>query len=145
LTEEGVWQELLHNKYLVNQNLTQVEAKMPDSPFWKGLMGVKDEFFAHGVSKIGDGRDIRFWEDIWIGKVSLVQQYPSLYNIVHIKHVLIHDILTQNPLNIGFRRKLTGDKWVAWLHLCERLMEITLTNERDMFSWNLTGDRNFFS
>jgi hypothetical protein len=25
---------------------------------------------------------VRFWEDIWLGDVSLAIQYPSLYNIV---------------------------------------------------------------
>jgi hypothetical protein len=46
LNEEGVWQELLHNKYLKNKTLSQVTAKPTDSPFWKGLMGGKDDFFS---------------------------------------------------------------------------------------------------
>ena len=45
LTEEGVWQEILFNKYLAGKTLTQVEVKPTDSPFWKGIMGVKPEFF----------------------------------------------------------------------------------------------------
>ena len=45
LSEEGVWQELLHNKYLRGKTLSQVQAKPTDSPFWKGLMGVKSDFF----------------------------------------------------------------------------------------------------
>ena len=43
--EEGVWQELLHNKYLHSKTLAQVEAQPSDSPFWKGLMRVKKDFF----------------------------------------------------------------------------------------------------
>jgi hypothetical protein len=43
LNEEGVWQELLQNKYLQSKTLSQVTAKPTDSPFWKGLMEVKDE------------------------------------------------------------------------------------------------------
>ena len=45
LHEEGVWHELLSNKYLKDKTLSQVEAKPTDSPFWKGLMKVKDDFF----------------------------------------------------------------------------------------------------
>jgi hypothetical protein len=45
LNEEGVWQELLYNKYLPNKSPSQVIAKPTDSTFWKGLMGVKDDFF----------------------------------------------------------------------------------------------------
>jgi hypothetical protein len=45
LTEEGMWQQLITNKYIKNQTLAQVETKPSDSPFWKGLMHVKDDFF----------------------------------------------------------------------------------------------------
>jgi hypothetical protein len=45
LNEDGAWQELLHNKYLKQKTLSEVQAKPTDSPFWKGLMGVKDDFF----------------------------------------------------------------------------------------------------
>jgi hypothetical protein len=43
LSEEGMWQQLLFNKYLKNKTLAQVEAKPTDSSFWKGLMHVKND------------------------------------------------------------------------------------------------------
>jgi hypothetical protein len=55
LNDEGVWQELLQSKYLSQKILSQVQAKPSDSPFWKGLMHVKDAFFARGHFKVGDG------------------------------------------------------------------------------------------
>jgi hypothetical protein len=36
-----MWQESIHNKYLRDKTLSQVEEKPTDSPFWKGLMRVK--------------------------------------------------------------------------------------------------------
>jgi hypothetical protein len=51
LSEEGMWQELLHNKYLKNTTLAEVEAKPSDSPFWKGLMRAKDEFLVGAIFK----------------------------------------------------------------------------------------------
>ena len=48
LNEEGVWQELLCNKYLGGTTLSQVKVKPSDSPFWKGIMKVKDDFFLRG-------------------------------------------------------------------------------------------------
>jgi hypothetical protein len=57
--------------------------KPTDSPFWKGLMKVQDEFLSRGSFTMGNGEDTRFWEDTWLGNKSLAQQYPSLYNIVH--------------------------------------------------------------
>ena len=89
LHEEGVWQELLRNKYFGAKMLAHVEARPTDSPFWKGLMRVKDEFFNRGFFKIGDGALTRFWEDTWLGDTPLKSQYPSLYNIVQRKKFLL--------------------------------------------------------
>jgi hypothetical protein len=33
LSEDGMWQELIHNKYLRDKTLSQVEEKPTDSPF----------------------------------------------------------------------------------------------------------------
>ena len=63
LNEEGVWQELIHNKYLHSKTLSQVTAKPMDSPFWKGLMSITEDFFSRGSFKVGDGMNTRFWED----------------------------------------------------------------------------------
>jgi hypothetical protein len=45
LNENGVWEELLQNKYLPSHTLSQVKVKPSNSPFWKGLMRFKDDFF----------------------------------------------------------------------------------------------------
>ena len=73
MNEEGFWQELLRNKYLHSKTLSQVTAKPSDSPFWKGLMKVKADFFSRGTFKVGNGTSIRFWEDSWLGDVPLSQ------------------------------------------------------------------------
>jgi hypothetical protein len=131
LSEEGMWQQLLCNKYLKNKTLAQVEVKPTDSPFWKGLMHVKDDFFKRGFFRVGDGTSVRFWEDVWMGDTPLSHQYPSLYNIVQHKNVLVSTVLATDPINISFRRGLNNNKWVQWLHLCQRLTTINLTSEPD--------------
>lgn len=45
LTEEGVWQKLLRNKYLHSNTLSEVVAKQTDSSFWKCLMGASKMIF----------------------------------------------------------------------------------------------------
>jgi hypothetical protein len=82
LNKEGMWQELLKNKYLKNKTLAQVEAKPTYSPFWKGILSVKVDFFKRGSFIVGNGQTTHFWEDTWLGKTSLATQYPSLYAIV---------------------------------------------------------------
>jgi hypothetical protein len=80
LINYGVWQQLLRNK-----SITHVNRKSWDSQFWGGLMNIKDWFLSMGNFKLHDGRQIRFWEDIWLGGTTLKDQYPNLYNIVQKK------------------------------------------------------------
>ena len=145
LTEEGgVWQELINNKYLITKSLSQVQSKPTDSPFWKGILKGKDDFFDRGSFTLGNGKSIRFWEDTWLGDKPLSKEYPSLYNIVYRKQVLVADVLgSAPPPNIGFRRALTGNKWDKWLHLVNRLMHVQLSGHKDLFRWNLTVNGMF--
>ena len=62
-----------------------------------------------------------------------MQQHPSLYNIVRRKNQLVADVLRTRPLNISFRRALTGDKLRLWLELVSKLLSVTLTEDRDFF------------
>ena len=61
-----------------------------------------------------------------------------LYNIVHRKQVTVVTVFSETTLNITFRRSLTGNKWDKWLELVQRLMDVRISNEKDVFVWNLT-------
>lgn len=104
--------------------------KATGSPFCKDLVRVKDDFFSRGSFSVGDGFSTRFWEDTWLGNRPLSLQYPALYNIVQWKHVYVAAVLAEVPLNIAFRRALTGDKWTAWIHLVHRLMQAKLSQDQ---------------
>jgi hypothetical protein len=120
-----------------------VTVKPNDSPFWKGLLKCKDEFFERGLFKVGDVVQTRFWEDTWLGNKPLAVQHPSIYHIVHHKQVSIAHVLSHTPLNISFRQALTGNRGSRWLHLARRLMDIHLTNESGTFVWKLTRNGLF--
>jgi hypothetical protein len=124
INENGVWQQLLHNKYLHSKYLSQVNVRPDDSPFWKGLMRVKEEFFKRGAFILGDRANIRFWEDKWLGDRPLATQYPSLYNIVQHKNQIVAHTFASTPINIEFIRSLVGGHWDRWLHMLHRLIDI---------------------
>jgi hypothetical protein len=106
-------------------------------------MKIKGDFFSRGKFVVGSGEGVRFWEDIWLGDETLATQYPQLYNIVHRKHDTVEPVMGSTPLNIGFRRRLIGDKWDQWTHLCQRLMRINLNDDIDKFVWGLTSTGKF--
>jgi hypothetical protein len=43
--------------------LAQIQAKPTDLVFWKGLMGLKQDFFNRGLFILGNGALTHFWED----------------------------------------------------------------------------------
>jgi hypothetical protein len=108
LNEEGVWQQLLRNKYLKNKPLGCCMKKPTDSRFWKGLMKVKDVVLSFGTFKVSDGSQTRFWLDTWIGNKPLKDKFPALFNMVRRKQDSVANVLSTVPLNIFFRRNL-GD------------------------------------
>jgi hypothetical protein len=114
-----------------------------DSPFWRGLMKVKEDFFKCGSFIVNNGKSTRFWEDTWLGNRPLAAQYPSLYNIVRNKNSTVATTLASAPLNIGFRHSLTGGRWNRWIHLVQRLMDFQLNANNDVFKWNLVESGRF--
>jgi hypothetical protein len=134
-----MWQELPQNKYIRDKTLSQVQVNPNDSPFWKGIMGGKDDSLIVGLSSLEMEKILDFWEDMWLGGKSLSSQYPALYNIITHKNVRVADVLASTPLNINFRQVLRDDTWEPWLNLVQRLTSIQLNDEPDRFSWNLTS------
>jgi hypothetical protein len=113
LTSDGVWQQLLRNKYLGSVPLSQVEWKQGDSQFWSGLLKVKRDLLSFGVFKIRDGTQVRFWEDIWMGSTPLKTQYPCLFSIARSKKDTLADVFSSSPPNFSWRRALVGSKLAA--------------------------------
>ena len=77
LHEDGVWHELLSNKYLKDKTISQVQAKPTDSPFWKGLMKVKGDFFNHGSFIVGNNEGHDFGKTHGLTKPLYPLNIPS--------------------------------------------------------------------
>ena len=100
-------------------------------------------FFRRGKFSVGNGEQIQFWEDSWLGPVSFKTEFPSLYAIASNKHATAANVLQTVPINLPFRRVLVGDNRTFWLNLVERLMSVNLVEEEDSFKWTLTSNGNF--
>ncbi|WVZ91915.1 hypothetical protein U9M48_038026 [Paspalum notatum var. saurae] len=135
--EEGMWQSLIRNKYLQSKPLGSGTKKPGVSNFWAGIMEVKELFLSLGSFNIGDGTQIRFWEDNWCGNQPLKFSYPSLFNIATKKGTTVAEVMSSSPLNIYFRRGLHGERLLAWNELIRRVMNLELSEGRDVFRWGL--------
>jgi len=100
-------------------------------------MKVKDEFLSMGRFDLGDGTQVRFWEDSWITPRPLKTIFPALYNIVRKKSASVRTVLYTTPLNVAFRRSLMGPNLQAWYNVVLMVANVHLTNQRDHFGWRL--------
>lgn len=143
LNSDGMWQQLLRNKYIGSKSLAQVEWKIGDSHFWSCLMKVKPDFLHFGTFLVNDGSQVRFWEDSWLDGSPLKDQYHSLYNITRPKSITIAEAMSSFPPNFSWRRQLYGSNLVDWISLLSRIEGLELSHDRDTFYWNLTPNGKF--
>jgi hypothetical protein len=143
INEEGMWQTLLRNKYLKDRMITQVEYMPGDSHFCPRLMKVKSDFLRLGKFEIGDGSQVRFWEDAWLGNIAFKNLFPTLYDIVRKKSVTIAKAFSSNPLNVSFRRHLFGHDLIAWHTIVAMISNVQLTGQKDTFIWLAQQNRKF--
>lgn len=143
INEDGMWQNVLRKKYLKYKTITQVEQMPGDSHLWFGLMKAKYDFLRLGKFNLGDGSQVRFWEDTWYNNIPFCELYPNLYNIVRKKSATVSKVLGSNPLNVAFRRSLVGNNLIAWHQLVATVMNTQLMDRRDIFRWSLSQDGRF--
>ena len=87
--------------------------------------------------KLGNGSQIRFWEDSWLDNEPLKNQYPTLYNIARKKSALGSHVLSSTPLIVSFRRSLVANNLLLWHQLVARVIDIQLQDQSDTFVWSL--------
>lgn len=51
---------------------------MPYSQWWRSVVRCREVFKCGTIYKLGDGKDIRLWYDIWIGEAPLSSHFPEL-------------------------------------------------------------------
>jgi hypothetical protein len=100
-------------------------------------MKVKEEFLSLGKFDLGDGSQVRFWEDVWIRPRPLKSLFPALYNIVRKKSASVRTVFSTTPLNVAFRRSLVGGNLQAWYEVVAMVADAQLINHRDRFVWGL--------
>lgn len=126
---------MLRRKYLANKILTQVSKKSGDSQFWASLMEIKDQFLSMGKFEVQN--------DAWVGNETLMKRFPSLYNIARKINETVVKVCSNVPLNVSFRRALTGDKLNEWLKLVAEVAEYRLNDQKDIFLWKLNKNKEF--
>ena len=79
--EDSVCIKLLCRKYLGEKNFMQQKHIRGASQFWQGLWKVGGWYKKGRGWKLGNGRQISFWEDVWLEECLLRVKFPAVYRI----------------------------------------------------------------
>lgn len=107
---------------------------------WNSISLVKDDFWKFIKFRLGEGNEIRFWEDKWLGEATLRESFGSLISLVEDPLVLVVDCFdsSSNIWMPRFHRNLNDwevEEMVRLLKLLEGVHLVPLV--RDGWEWVL--------
>jgi hypothetical protein len=101
------------------------------SSFWQGVMWATKVVRLGYRWKMGNGKRIRFWEDLWLGSI----QFWKLYCIVNKKCMIIVELWDEAELRCTFRRCLDHRLMRLWDELISIAETIVFSGEEDELVW----------
>lgn len=90
--------------------------------------------------KIGNGRNIKFWEDNWLGSSSLAIQFWDIYVLVNEKTSSIADLWDGHNLKCTFRRTVDESLYRKWLEIVQLASTIELNDDDDTMIWKFNSN-----
>lgn len=115
------------------------------SPTWHGIVSaifstqnIANLLHANVGFKVGDGRNIQFWTNSWLGSATTLQLlFPRLYNLSLQQNTSFADIynLTYISFNLSWRTLRPGENCMRESLIAEVLRGLIFSNGADRKSW----------
>ncbi|GJY74306.1 RNA-directed DNA polymerase, eukaryota [Tanacetum coccineum] len=94
--------------------------------------------------RVGNGRDTRFWEDVWRGDMSFKSCFPRVYALKTDKKIFVADKLNHNVADsILCRLPRNGVEMDQYRALTDILEGVILPDMSDRWIWSLAGSGEF--
>ena len=91
--EEGLWQQIVRHKYLLNDTVGTMKCRLDDSLMWRDPLKIKSLYLKGRTMTAKDGKATSFWLDTWILDRPLCSLYPVLFDMCLDKHISVHQFL----------------------------------------------------
>jgi hypothetical protein len=90
--EGSLWKRIVDAKYNTTYPNTFCCQDINPSVFWKGSMWASRAVKFGYKWKIGNGRTIRFWKNVWVAGQSLEERFPSLFGISTQQEAMLSEV-----------------------------------------------------
>lgn len=115
--------------------------------YWKGIMTCKETFDRYVSILVGNEARTCFWNDRWLCDESLRSMYPSVFEAMRSKNLLLSQIVEIHDgrcaWNLNPRRRLTDIEIAQVAELSKKLDRVCLNDDEDIRVWE--KDLNPFS
>ncbi|PWA63209.1 reverse transcriptase domain, Reverse transcriptase zinc-binding domain protein [Artemisia annua] len=147
-TEKGsIWRKVIDAIHLNQNSWSYLPVKKGIPGSWNMITKLDKEFSMRNLTlkslikgSCGNGLDIRFWVDWWVGDGPLMGIYPALFALENQKSVSVADRIA----SWDWRRPPISVQELAELHGCNSLIASTnLLNTSDRWSWPSDQDGTF--
>jgi hypothetical protein len=105
------------------------------STFWKVFMWASMAVAVGYRWRIGNGRSIKFWEDIWFGNSHLAVQFWDIYFVSNQQSQTVRDLWDGQQIRGTFRRTFTDEMMVQWQELLVIASTINFSEDEDQPIW----------
>jgi len=133
--EEGLWQQLIKNKYLRNDIISTVKHRLDDSPIWASLLKIRQVYLRGRQVQTKNGKNTLFWEDCWINEKPICKEHPVLFDLCNDKLISVHKVL-QNNGRLSFSRWLPPYCLRNGWHFWKKYSLTTLRIRKTLFYGN---------
>lgn len=144
--EGSLWRKIIDAKYdTKSPNILCCQDPHP-SLFWKGVMWATQAVKMGYRWKVGDGKSIKFWEDVWFGTSPLSILYWDIYSVSNQQTLTISEIWDGSQLLCSFRRTFSDAMMVQWLEILEIAKTIRLEDSlQDSLIWQYESNGSYSS
>jgi hypothetical protein len=135
LDEHKIWKQIIDHKYRTDAPNIFACPEQGLSPFWKGVMWASRAAKMGYQWKVGNGRNIKFWEDHWFGHCSLAILFWDLYVLVNEQNISIAEVWDGVNLKLTFRRCVDHQLMQRWYDLKSIAESIQFDGTADSLIW----------
>lgn len=106
--EENLWIEVVRNKYLIKDEFMNRKTRNTDSWAWKKINNTRNLLQKGMRWKLGNGKKISFWIDLWCGDENLLKQQNKHASEVDFNLRVEHFITCDKSWNVEKLKEVVG-------------------------------------
>ncbi|KAJ0758378.1 putative reverse transcriptase zinc-binding domain-containing protein [Helianthus annuus] len=153
--EEGLWSRVIRACHGKNRRGLVLPAKVNSSGVWKNIAKMVYSFKINGKTifdfikgDLGDGKNIRFWLDNWIGDAPLRSKWPSLFELESDKNCWVCDRVPamdgSTVLLWNWSAQPSSPTALAELEDASSVLaDVRFSEASDRWVWSLAANRRF--